>query len=277
MRKQKPAGISGLAFFIFCYRETPAKLPNGYIYGKSVTMKADLFVPCFIDQLYPTTAFSTMKLLRHCGVEVHYNPEQTCCGQPAYNSGYREEARALALKFMRDFERAETIVTPSASCAAYIRNHYHRLLEGDTRETERFGQLRPRIFELTDFLVHELQQTDFGAVFPHKVTWHDSCSALREYGIREEPRLLLSQVKDLKLAEMEETESCCGFGGTFMVKFKHISTAMTQQKVEHALATGAEYIVSTEASCLMNIDSYLRKNRIPLQTIHIADILAANL
>jgi len=142
---------------------------------------------------------------------------------------------------------------------------------------DQFNRLKPRIFELTDYLVHELKVTHFGAVFPHKVTWHDACSALREYGIREEPRLLLRGVEGLDLTEMEDTESCCGFGGTFMVKFRHISTAMTEQKVEHALATGAEYIASTESSCLMNLESYLRKNRIPLKTIHIADILATSL
>jgi len=240
-------------------------------------MKADLFVPCFIDKLYPGTAFSTLKLLRFCGVDVHYNPEQTCCGQPAFNSGYREEARSLALKFLHDFEHAETIVAPSASCTAYIRNYYHRLLEEGSPEMDQFNRLKPRIFELTDYLVHELKVTHFGAVFPHKVTWHDACSALREYGIREEPRLLLRGVEGLDLTEMEDTESCCGFGGTFMVKFRHISTAMTEQKVEHALATGAEYIASTESSCLMNLESYLRKNRIPLKTIHIADILATSL
>ncbi|HOI49404.1 MAG TPA: (Fe-S)-binding protein [Prolixibacteraceae bacterium] len=238
-------------------------------------MKVDLFIPCFIDQLYPSTAFNVEKLLRRCGVQVRYNPQQTCCGQPAFNSGYWKEARSLASKFLDDFDEAELIVSPSASCASYARNYYHRLFDGDPQKTAQWNSLKPKIFELSDFLVNFLHQTDFGAKFLYRVTYHDACSALREYGIREEPRQLLRQVEGLELAEMEDTETCCGFGGTFAAKFKDISTAMTQQKLENALATGAEFIVSTEASCLMNMESYLRKNKLPLRTIHLADVLTA--
>jgi L-lactate dehydrogenase complex protein LldE len=131
------------------------------------------------------------------------------------------------------------------------------------------------LFELTDFLVNHIHFTDFGAEFPHKVCYHDACTALREYGIKQEPRLLLSKVKGLELVEMEETDTCCGFGGTFSAKFPAISTAMTEQKVENALKTGAKYIISTESSCIMNIEAYIRKNNIPLTPIHIADILAS--
>jgi L-lactate dehydrogenase complex protein LldE len=132
------------------------------------------------------------------------------------------------------------------------------------------------VYELSDFLVNVLQKTAFGAIFPHKVTYHDACSALREYGIRSEPRLLLNKVKDLELVEMKDTETCCGFGGTFAAKFIHISTAMTAQKVEHAMESGAEYIVSTEASCLLNMESYIKKQKLPVKTIHLADILTQN-
>lgn len=243
--------------------------------SKITSMKVDLFIPCFIDQLYPSTAFNVEKLLRRCGVQVRYNPQQTCCGQPAFNSGYWKEARSLASKFLDDFDEAELIVSPSASCASYARNYYHRLFDGDPQKTAQWNSLKPKIFELSDFLVNFLHQTDFGAKFPYRVTYHDACSALREYGIREEPRQLLRQVEGLELAEMEDTETCCGFGGTFAAKFKDISTAMTQQKLENALATGAEFIVSTEASCLMNMESYLRKNKLPLRTIHLADVLTA--
>lgn len=238
-------------------------------------MKVDLFVPCFIDQLYPSTAFNVVKLLEKCGIVVNYNPEQTCCGQPAFNSGYWKEARMLAEKFLNDFENAGWVVGPSASCTAYIRNYYHRLFAESPENLEKFNILKPRILELTDFLVNHLKITGFGAFFPHRVTYHDACAALREYGIREEPRVLLQNVKGLELVEMKKTEVCCGFGGTFSVKFKTISAAMTQQKIENALATGAEYIVSTESSCLMNMESYIRKNNIPLKTVHIADVLAA--
>jgi L-lactate dehydrogenase complex protein LldE len=238
-------------------------------------MKVDLFVPCFIDQLYPETAFHVIRLLEFAGVEVHYNPEQTCCGQPAFNSGYWKEARSLAIKFLDDFKDAETIVGPSASCTGYIKNYFHLLFKENPAYLEKVEKIRASIFELTDFLVNRLKVTDFGAVFPHRVTWHDACSALREYGIKEEPRVLLGNVKGLELVEMKDTETCCGFGGTFSVKFKTISSAMTQQKVENALATGAEYIASTESSCLMNLESYIQKNNIPLKTIHIADILVS--
>jgi len=240
-------------------------------------MKVHLFIPCFIDQFYPQTAFNVVKLLKFAGAEVHYNPEQTCCGQPAFNSGYWKEARSLALKFLEDFEGSELIVGPSASCTAYVRNYYHRLFAGEGDNLQKVEHIRSRIYELTDFLVNKLKVTDFGAVFPHRVTWHDGCHALREYGIREEPRQLLAGVSGLELAEMQGVDVCCGFGGTFSVKFKTISSAMTQQKVENALATGAEYIASTESSCLLNIDAYIRKQNLPLKTIHIADILANNI
>lgn len=237
-------------------------------------MKADLFIPCFIDQLYPQTAFSVMKLLKRAGVEVHYNPEQTCCGQPAFNSGYWKEARSLAVKFMQDFADATVVVTPSASCAGYIRNYYGRLFDENPELLSRFEQLKPQVYELSDFLVNFLNITDFGTRFPHRITYHDGCSALREYGIKAETRTLLMNVKGLELVEMKETDTCCGFGGTFSVKFRHISTALTQLKVEHAMETGAEYIVSSEASCLMNLEGYIRKMKLPVRTIHLADILA---
>jgi L-lactate dehydrogenase complex protein LldE len=240
-------------------------------------MKVNLFIPCFIDQLYPETAFSVVKLLNYAGAEVRYNPEQTCCGQPAFNSGYWDEARSLAIKFMHDFEGEGYIVSPSASCSGYIKNYFSRLFTNDTPMLEKFTDVGPRIYELTDFLVNVLNVKSFGAKFPHRVTYHDAWSALREYKLGNEPRILLENVEGLELAEMEDNHTCCGFGGTFSAKFHAISSAMTQQKVEFALATGAEYIVSTEASCLMNIGSYITKNNLPLKTIHLADILAINL
>jgi len=241
----------------------------------SVYMTVDLFVPCFIDQLYPRTAFNVIKLLEKAGVGVNYNPEQTCCGQPAFNSGYWKETKTLAKKFIDDFPNDRPIVSPSASCTGFIKNYYPDLFKKDDSSFSGYQRLHRNLFEMTDFLVNQLKFTDFGASFPHKVCYHDACSALREYGIRQEPRLLLSKVKGLELVEMEETETCCGFGGTFSAKFTAISTAMTEQKIENALKTGAEYIISTESSCLMNLEVYISKNNIPLKPIHIADILAS--
>ena len=238
-------------------------------------MEIQLFVPCFIDQLYPQTAFNTIKILEKAGCRVHYNPNQTCCGQPAFNSGYWEEAGRLAEKFLSDFGPDMPVVSPSASCASYIIHHYHKLL-GEKPELQRqHNSMKNSIYELSDFLVNVLHIENLGAKFPHKVTFHDSCSALREYGIKEEPRKLLANVAGLELIEMQESETCCGFGGTFAVKNNAISSAMAEKKVLNALETKAEYIVSTEASCLMNINAYCNKQKLPVKGIHLADILAA--
>ena len=238
-------------------------------------MEIDLFIPCFIDQIYPDTAFNVVKLLKKAGVKVNYNPEQTCCGQPAYNSGYWNETKSLAKKFIKDFPGDKLIVSPSASCTGFIKNYYSELFSKDDLDYAIQKKLNERLFELTDFLVNKIKFTDFAASFPHKVCYHDACTAIREYGIRKEPRELLSKVKGLELVEMEETTTCCGFGGTFSTKFKAISSAMTEQKVEHALNTGAEYIISTESSCILNLEGYIKKNNISIKPIHIADILAS--
>lgn len=234
--------------------------------------EVDLFMPCFIDQLYPETGESVVKILEAIGVKVHYNPQQTCCGQAAFNAGHRDPARDLAIKFLDDMSGARPIVSPSASCMGFIRNYYESLLE-HTIYVNNFRKVKNQIFELTDFLVNEMQVSDLGAKFEAKVTWHDSCAALREYGIKREPRELLSHVKGLELVEMHDSDVCCGFGGTFSVKHEPISTAMAEQKVGHALDTGAEYIASTEMSCLMHLDAYIRKHQLPIRCIHIADIL----
>ncbi|MEA3446674.1 MAG: (Fe-S)-binding protein [Bacteroidota bacterium] len=237
-------------------------------------MVVDLFIPCFIDHLYPDTAFNVVKVLEKAGVEVSYNPNQTCCGQPSFNSGYWDTTRELAEKFINDFDGTNLIVGPSASCVGFIKNYYAEIL--NEKEARKFDQfVKPRLFEFSDFLVNHINYTDFGATFRHKVTYHDACSALREYGIKEEPRKLLSNVEGLELVEMEASDVCCGFGGTFSVKHKHISSAMVEQKVEYALDTGAEYIVSTESSCLLNIESYSKKQKLPIKIIHLADVLAS--
>jgi len=238
-------------------------------------MNVEAFIPCFIDQFYPEIAANFIAVLEKSGCKVNYNPEQTCCGQPAFNSGYWKEARTVAGKFLIDFNSAEVIVGPSASCTGFVRNYFSKIFEEDKTNLEKSNQMSKKIFEVTDFLVNHLKIIDFDTVFNHRVTFHDSCAGLREYGIKREPRILLSNVRGLELIEMDNTETCCGFGGTFAAKFHSISTAMIDQKVENALKTGAEYIVSTEASCLMNMESYIRKNNLPIKTIHIIDVLAS--
>ena len=238
-------------------------------------MKVQLFIPCFIDQLYPQTAVNCVKILEKAGCEIVYNPEQTCCGQPAFNSGYWKEAKSLAVKFIADFQGEDVIVAPSASCAGFVRNYYRKLFEGEEKQERQSEQISGRLFELSDFLVNQLKFTQFNAKFAHKVTFHDSCAGLREYGIKDEPRKLLEKVEGLELTEIKNNTTCCGFGGTFAAKFHSISTAMTEQKVANARATGAEYIISTEASCLMNLESYIKKQKLDIKTIHLADVLAS--
>ena len=235
-------------------------------------MKVALFIPCFIDQLYPSTAFNMVKVLEKAGCEVTYNPNQTCCGQPAFNAGFWDESRDVAKKFIADFEAETYIVAPSASCVGFVRNYYPKLFEHGVNH-QKVKELKSKIFEFSDFLTEVLHQFDFGAEWNGKVTYHDSCAALRECKIKEGPRKLLSHVQGLELVEMVDNETCCGFGGTFAVKFEGISVGMADQKVTNALNTGAECIVSTDMSCLMQLDGYIKKNNLKIQTMHIADLL----
>lgn len=236
-------------------------------------MTVQLFIPCFVDQLFPQTAFNMVKVLEKVGVEVKYNEEQTCCGQPAFNAGFRDESRDVCSKFLKDFSGSEYVVAPSASCVGFVRNYYGTLFDNSSVHNE-VRDLGKRIFEFSSFLVNVLGITDLGATLHGKATYHDSCAGLRECRIKEEPRKLLSRVNGLELLEMNDVETCCGFGGSFAVKFESISTAMADQKVNNALQTGADYIISTDLSCLMHLDGYIRHKGLPLRTMHIADVLA---
>jgi L-lactate dehydrogenase complex protein LldE len=237
-------------------------------------MTVDIFIPCFIDQIYPQTGMNMVRILEKFGVEVHYNGNQTCCGQMAFNSGFREEARELGEKFIRDFPNDRPVVAPSASCVGYVRNYYGKLFFNTGLHLE-YKRLQKNIIEFSDFMVNVLKVEDTGATFNHRVTYHDSCAALREYRLKDEPRRLLRNVRGLELVEMAEREVCCGFGGTFSVKHEAISTAMGEQKVLNALDTGAEYIVSTDSSCLMHQEAYILKNKKPIRVIHLADVLVS--
>lgn len=235
-------------------------------------MKIQLFVPCFIDQLYPEVAMNMVKVLRKAGCEVTYNTNQTCCGQPAFNAGFWEDAKDVCQKFLRDFEGDAPIVAPSASCVGFVKNYYKKL----------FGEGHPassavanRIFEFSDFLVNQLQVTQFGARLEGAATYHDSCAALRECCIKKEPRILLANVAGLTLTEMHDVETCCGFGGSFAVKFDAISAAMADQKLTNATDTHAQYLISTDMSCLMHIDGAAKKQGLSLTSLHLADVLAS--
>ncbi len=238
--------------------------------------QVQLFIPCFVDQLYPETGMNMVKVLEKLGCDVSYNPNQTCCGQPAFNAGYWDEAKSVAKKFLKDFNSDTYIVGPSGSCTGYVRNSYERMLE-DGPEHLHSTQVGHKMFEFSEFLTEILKVEDVGATFEGKATYHDACGALRECGIKEAPRKLLGKVKGLELAEMKECETCCGFGGTFAVKYEPISIGMAQTKVQSAIDAGAEYIISTDVSCLMHIQGYIDKEGLPIKTMHIADVLAATL
>lgn len=237
-------------------------------------VNVQLFIPCFVDQLYPDTGFNMVKVLEKAGCTVSYNTNQTCCGQAAFNAGYWDEAKSVCSKFLKDFSGTDYIVGPSASCVGFVRNYYTKLFENSSQH-HTVQDMNKRIFEFSEFLVDVLGIEKFGAELNGKATYHDSCAALRECKIKEGPRKLLAQVKGLTLTEMNDVETCCGFGGTFAIKFDSISVGMGEQKVENALATGAEYLISTDLSCLMHLGGYIRQKGYSIKPMHLADVLAS--
>lgn len=225
----------------------------------------------------PEVGIAVVEVLERLGCTVRYHAAQTCCGQPAFNSGYHAEARQVAEHmldvFAEDLDDDETVfVVPSGSCGAMVKVFYHELFVGSPQE-EKADALADRTFEFSEFLVDKLGVTDAGARFPHRVTFHDGCHGLRELNVHAAPRKLLASVKDLELVEMTEAATCCGFGGSFSVKFPQISTSMGQVKCNSALATDAEYVVSNDPSCLMQIRGILEKRGDKLKTLHLAEVL----
>jgi L-lactate dehydrogenase complex protein LldE len=236
--------------------------------------KVSLFVPCFVDQLLPEVALDTVTVLRRIGCEVSFPKDQTCCGQPAFNSGYWDEARPCAERFLRVFKDAENIVCPSGSCTTMVRIFYPELLSSSPRRAEAQA-LAQRTFELSEFLVKVAGVTDVGATFPHTVTYHASCHGLRELKLNNEPLQLLRSVKGLKLVDLLRSEECCGFGGTFATKFSSISAAMGISKAESVAVTGAEYVTAIDPSCLMHVQGIMGKRGDKAKAIHLASILAS--
>ena len=237
-------------------------------------MTVQLFIPCFMDQLYPQAAFNTIKVLEKAGCKVKYNEKQTCCGQPAFNAGFWSESKDVCTKFVQDFDGADYIVSPSASCTGFVRNNFGKIFENNAFQSPA-KKVANRMYELSEFLVKVLKVTNLGASFEGKATYHDSCAGLRECNIKQEPRELLAAVKGLELIEMNETETCCGFGGSFAAKFDTISVAMADQKIQNAIQTQAEYLISTDLSCLMHIEGRLKFNGQNLKVMHLADVLAS--
>lgn len=238
-------------------------------------MRVGLLVTCLVDLVRPRVGFATLTLLEASGAEVVVPATQTCCGQPAYNSGDLEAARTLARKLLAEFRDCDYVVVPSGSCAAMIRVHYPKLFQGRPEATE-FERLAARTYELTDFLVSVARVEKLDGSYRGTLTYHDSCSGLRELGVKTQPRSLLARLPGVKLQEMREPETCCGFGGTFSVKYGDIATRMADNKCAQAVATGADTIVGGDLGCLLNIEGRLRRRGDEhTRVLHIAEILTA--
>ena len=240
-------------------------------------MRIALFITCVTDTLFPETGRAVVELLERLGHEVEFPLEQTCCGQMHVNSGYAPDALVLMRRFVRVFGDAETIVSPSASCTALVREHYPRLAEeaGDSGLASEARSLAGRLFELSELLVDRLGVEDVGASYPHRVTYHSSCHGLRMLGLGDRPLKLLRAVRGIDLVELADAEECCGFGGTFAIKNADVSMAMLSDKLRHVLDTSAEVCVATDNSCLMHIGGALRRQHTGVATKHLAEILAA--
>ncbi len=236
---------------------------------------ASLFVTCIVDQLYPRTGLAVADVLERLGYSIEFREAQTCCGQPAFNSGHWDEARTVALHFLDTFEDASSIVVPSGSCCAMISRHFEDLFADDEAHLARARSLAGRVWEFSRFLTDAAGVEDVGARFEHVVTYHDSCHALRELRVKDGPRRLLGAVRGLTFREMDAAEECCGFGGTFSVKFPDLSGGMARTKIESMLKTGAEYVVSIDSSCLMQLQGALSRAGAPVRAIHLAEVLAA--
>jgi L-lactate dehydrogenase complex protein LldE len=237
-----------------------------------MSLRVSLFVTCLVDQLFPEVGLAMADVLERVGCEVEFREEQTCCGQPAFNSGFTTEARGVARHFLRVFEGAEYIVVPSGSCSSMVRHHFADLFERGSAEEEASHGVTSRVYEFSEFLLKVAGVEDVGAQFPGVATYHDSCHALRE--LKQEPRRLLSHVRGLELREMEPAEECCGFGGTFSVKFSDVSGSMVDDKVESIVRTGADTVVSIDSSCLMQIRGALSRRGLPIRAMHLAEVLA---
>ncbi len=238
-------------------------------------MTVTLFIPCFVDAMFPRVGISMVTILERLGHTVAWDPALVCCGQPAFNSGCWQESRDVAVRVVEKLAGAEAVVVPSGSCAAMMKVFYPELF-GKTPQHDAAVALGARVHEFSGFLVNTLGVTDVGARFEAKVTYHDGCHGLRELGCHREPRALLEKVRGLELVELAAGETCCGFGGTFAAKFPMISTAMGEQKCGHALDTGADYLVSGDSSCLMHLQGLLSRQGRGLKTIHLAEVLAAS-
>lgn len=237
-------------------------------------MKVSLFVTCLVDQFFPEVGLSTVSILRRLGVDVDFPAEQTCCGQPAFNSGYASDARDLARRFITIFEKSEYVVAPSGSCTSMVKVFYPELFHDDRQWVGRAEALAAKTYELTEFLVNVLKVEDLGSAYGGKVALHQSCHLLRELKVKTEPQRLLQSVNGIELVQLERAEECCGFGGLFSIKYPDISGSILQDKIDSIKNSGAEVVVASDVGCLMHIAGGLSRQCIPVRTMHIAELLA---
>jgi L-lactate dehydrogenase complex protein LldE len=238
-------------------------------------MRVGFFVTCLVDLMRPSIGFAALKLLEAGGADVYVPDAQTCCGQPAYNSGDRKDAIALARKVVAEFEDCDYLVAPSGSCSGMIRTHYGELLADDPELAGRVAKLIAKTYELTDFLVNVLKIQSVPGTFEGKITYHDSCAGLREMGVKAQPRALLARMPGVRLSEMAECETCCGFGGTFSVKFGEISSRLADNKCQNIANTGVDAVVLGDLGCMLNIEGRLRRRGdTTTKVLHIAEVLA---
>lgn len=236
--------------------------------------RVTLFMQCIVDSCFPQVGEAMVAVLERQGLTLEYPADQTCCGQPAFNAGYRNEAARLARRFLDVFEDAECIVCPSGSCVHMVRHHYRELFAKEPRLLARAERVGAKTFEFTQFLVDVLGVTDVGASWPGDVTYHDSCHLLRGLGVKDQPRALLAGVRGLNLIEMTRSDECCGFGGTFSAKYPEISEALLETKLANIQATGAGAVVGCDMGCLMHMQGMIRRRELPISVHHIAEILA---
>jgi|SRR5437879_2009554 len=240
----------------------------------SQKLRVAFFITCIGDQFFPQVGACAVNVLRRLGVEVTFNPAQTCCGQPAFNTGFRQEACEVAARVLDLFRDAEYVVAPSGSCTSMVRVFYPELFADDPARLRLALDLKNRFFEFSEFLVKVLKVEDVGASFPRRVAYHDSCHLLRELGIEREPRTLIRAVRGIQMVELPDNQLCCGFGGTFSVKFPEVSVAMAQDKLRTAGDAGAEVLVANDSGCLMHLAGLIHRQGLPLRTMHLAELLA---
>lgn len=236
--------------------------------------RVGLFATCLVDLFRPSVGFSAAKLIEDAGCEVHVPMAQTCCGQPAYNSGDRKDTRALAIQVIELFEVYDYVVAPSGSCAAMLKHHYPEVFKGDVKWEERCRRFSDKVFELVSFLTDVMFVPKVDATFDGSVTYHDSCSGLRELGVEKQPRKLLATVEGLELKEMAGSDVCCGFGGTFCVKYSDISGTIVSKKTANITATGADMLLAGDMGCLMNMAGKLKREGSTVEVRHVAEVLA---